>query len=204
MQFSGVTFQELGLIPPLLQALGEVGYEQPTPIQRDAIPPLLEGRDLVGCAQTGTGKTAAFALPILQLLDARVSDKPRVRALVLTPTRELAAQIAESFRDYGKHLDLWHTVIFGGVSDKPQKAELRKGVDTLIATPGGSSICCNRARSPSTTSSSSCSTRPTACSTWASCTQVRRIIDRVPEKRQTLLFSATMPTRSSALADRML
>src|SRR5690606_5299262 len=105
-------------------------------IQCDAIPPVLAGRDLLGCAQTGTGKTAAFALPLLQLLDARVGDDPCIRALVLTPTRELAAQIGESLTTHGRHLELWHTVIFGGVSEGPQIQELRRGVDVLVATPG--------------------------------------------------------------------
>jgi hypothetical protein len=131
-----LTFDGLGLIPELLSATKRAGYVRPTPIQQLAIPPALAGRDVLGCAQTGTGKTATFALPILQHLNALVGNKPRIRALVLTPTRELAAQISESVTTYGKDLDLWHTVIFGGVSDKPQIAELRRGVDLLVATPG--------------------------------------------------------------------
>ena len=132
-----MTFQDLSLAEPVLRTLAEVGYEVPTPIQERTIPLVLAGRDVGGQAQTGTGKTAAFSLPILQHLaaDSR-RGKPAIRALVLTPTRELAAQIGESFGAYGKHLDLWHTVIFGGVKQKPQEVELRRGIDILVATPG--------------------------------------------------------------------
>lgn len=204
MQWSNVTFQELGLIPPLLRALDEVGYERPTPIQRDAIPPLLKGRDLIGCAQTGTGKTAAFALPILQLLDARVSDSPRIRALILTPTRELAAQIDDSFSDYGKHLDLWHTVIFGGVSDKPQKAELRKGVDTVIATPGRLLDLLQQRTLTLEDVELFVLDEADRMLDMGFLPQVRQVVEQLPENRQTLLFSATMPDEIRALADRML
>ena len=132
-----VTFDQLGLSAPILRAVAEAGYDAPTPIQRDAIPPALRGRDILGCAQTGTGKTAAFCLPLLQRVDARADDDPKIRALVVTPTRELAAQIGASIETYGKHLeDLWHTVIFGGVKERPQIQELRQGIDVLVATPG--------------------------------------------------------------------
>ncbi len=113
-------FDELKLHPEILRAVKETGYTEPTPIQEQAIPPALEGRDVLGCAQTGTGKTAGFGLPLLHRLDASSGEEAKLRALVLTPTRELAAQISESFRTYGKHLDLWHAVIFGGVNEKPQ------------------------------------------------------------------------------------
>ncbi|MDP6946529.1 MAG: DEAD/DEAH box helicase, partial [Myxococcota bacterium] len=131
------SFASLDLIAPLQRAVAAENYEQMTPIQAAAIPPLLEGRDVLGCAQTGTGKTAAFLLPILQHLavDQR-PGKPLIRALILTPTRELAAQIGESFEAYGKFVDLRHRVIFGGVNQKPQVSALRRGVDVLIATPG--------------------------------------------------------------------
>ena len=123
-----MTFDQLGLSAPILRAVQEAGYSVPTPIQRDAIPPALEGRDILGCAQTGTGKTAAFSLPLLQHVDRNAGDKPQIRALVVTPTRELAAQIGESIGTYGKQLkDLWHTVIFGGVKENPQIRELRAG-----------------------------------------------------------------------------
>lgn len=132
-----VTFDQLGLSAPILRAVQEAGYTAPTPIQRDAIPPVLQGRDIIGCAQTGTGKTAAFCLPLLQRIDATAGDEPKIRALVVTPTRELAAQIGASIKTYGKHLkDIWHTVIFGGVKDKPQIRELKEGIDVLVATPG--------------------------------------------------------------------
>lgn len=131
-------FKELQLIEPLLKAVEEEGYAAPSPIQEKAIPPVLEGRDLVGCAQTGTGKTAAFALPILQRLCAQplgLGKRP-IRALILTPTRELALQILESFEAYGRHTRLRAAVVFGGVSQNPQVAALQKGVDILVATPG--------------------------------------------------------------------
>ena len=132
-----MTFNELNLSAPLLKAVSEAGYETPSPIQASAIPPVLEGRDLMGCAQTGTGKTAAFALPMLDRLSgAAPRKKGAIRALILTPTRELALQIGESFDAYGKYLKLRSTVIFGGVGQAPQVEALKKGVDILIACPG--------------------------------------------------------------------
>ena len=133
-----MTFKDLGLIAPILRALADEGYEKPSPIQAKAIPPALEGRDVLGCAQTGTGKTCAFAAPILQRLSAAPArQKPRpVRALILTPTRELALQIQESFEHYGKNLPLRSAVIFGGVGQGPQVEQLKRGVDVLVATPG--------------------------------------------------------------------
>mgnify|MGYP002552699107 CR=1 FL=1 len=132
-----MTFNELNLSAPLLKAVSEAGYETPSPIQASAIPPVLEGRDLMGCAQTGTGKTAAFALPMLDRLSgAAPRKKGAIRALVLTPTRELALQIGESFAAYGKYLKLRSTVIFGGVGQTPQVEAIKKGVDILIACPG--------------------------------------------------------------------
>src|SRR5699024_1359862 len=133
------TFSSLGLNPILLEALNDAGYEKPTPNQEQAIPPLLERRDVLGCAQTGTGKTAAFVLPILHRLleQPKQSRGPRVtRALILSPTRELAAQIGESIGTYGKNTDIRHTVIFGGVKPRPQIRALRSGVDIIVATPG--------------------------------------------------------------------
>ncbi|MEQ8194418.1 MAG: DEAD/DEAH box helicase, partial [Rhodospirillales bacterium] len=131
-------FTGLGLNKQILQALDAKNYKQPTPIQLNAIPPVLSGRDLFGIAQTGTGKTAAFALPILQrLAETKPPKGPRhPRALILAPTRELAHQIGEEFRSFGKHLPLRHTVIFGGVGQRPQVDALRRGVDIVIATPG--------------------------------------------------------------------
>ena len=130
-------FQDLKLLPALLRAVNELGYREPTPIQAQAIPPVLAGRDLIGCAQTGTGKTAAFAVPILQTLQGKVERGHRpIRALVLTPTRELALQIQECFQQYGKYLPVRSAVIFGGVGQGPQVEALERGVDVLVATPG--------------------------------------------------------------------
>src|SRR5215210_5886122 len=133
------TFDQMGLIEPILKALNEEGYTKPTPIQHQAIPHLLEGKDLLGCAQTGTGKTAAFAIPILQNLHSEKAMQrgpKHIKALILTPTRELAIQIGESFMAYGEHIGINHLVVFGGVSQVPQVNALRHGIDILIATPG--------------------------------------------------------------------
>ena len=134
-----MTFEQLNIEPRIVRALSALGYKAPTPIQQRAIPPALKGRDVLGCAQTGTGKTAAFAVPILQTLSAKPysgKGKRPIRALVLTPTRELALQIDKSFADYGRHLPLRCQVIFGGVSQVPQVQALQRGVDILTATPG--------------------------------------------------------------------
>jgi ATP-dependent RNA helicase RhlE len=133
-----MTFSELKLSKPLLMALDKKGYNTPTPIQEQAIPHILEGKDIFGCAQTGTGKTAAFALPLLQLMDRNKSTAPQrvIRTLVLAPTRELALQISDNFKQYSSQLPLSHTTIFGGVSQNNQVKDLRRGIDTLIATPG--------------------------------------------------------------------
>src|SRR5262245_10947546 len=130
------SFSDLSLVQPLLRALSDEGYREPTPIQSQAIPPLLEGRDLLGCARTGTGKTAAFALPILQRLAAHKRAAPRksARALVIVPTRELAAQVAESFTTYGRHLRPTVALVYGGVGQTPQVKALAPGVDVLVAT----------------------------------------------------------------------
>ena len=167
-----MSFSELGLTPELSRAVADKGYITPTPIQRGAIPAVLAGRDVVAGAQTGTGKTAAFVLPILQRLGAATGNAPR--ALVLTPTRELAAQVAESARTYGRYVSLRTVVVFGGVSEKPQIDALRRGCDLLVATPGGCSISPSRACSTSAPCAPWCSTRPTACSTWGSSTPSAR------------------------------
>ncbi|MEG2282582.1 MAG: DEAD/DEAH box helicase, partial [Rikenellaceae bacterium] len=133
-----MTFEELNIIEPILKALAEEGYTTPTPIQEQAIPILIEGRDVQGCAQTGTGKTAAFAIPIIQRLyrNTKSGRNKEIKALILTPTRELAIQIDESFATYGRYTDMKHCVIFGGVGQRPQTDALRAGIDVLIATPG--------------------------------------------------------------------
>ena len=139
------TFQDLNLLPAILRAVSKMGYERPSPIQAAAIGPVLSGRDLIGCAQTGTGKTAAFAIPILQRLEGRVNRAHRpIRALILTPTRELALQIQDNFTQYGAGLRPRSTVIFGGVGQQPQTDALQRGVDILVATPGRLNDLCNQ------------------------------------------------------------
>jgi len=200
-----VTFDSLGLCAPLLRALRDAGYDTPTPIQRDAIPPALAGRDILGCAQTGTGKTAAFSLPLLQRIDSTADDEPRVRALVVTPTRELAAQIGESIATYGKHLEeLWHTVIFGGVNEKPQLQELSRGVDVLVATPGRLLDLMNRGAVNLKDVEVFVLDEADRMLDMGFLPDVRRIVAKLPSKRQTLFFSATMPAEIQALAQSML
>ena len=161
-----ISFAELGLVPELLAAVRDAGYAHPTPIQRDAIPLALKGRDLIGLAQTGTGKTAAFTLPILQRL---LGGPRRTRVLVLTPTRELAAQVEESFLKYGRHTQIAITAVYGGVPIDPQERALRRGVDVVVATPGRLHRSSRAAeRRTSTSWRCSCWTRRIACSTWGS------------------------------------
>jgi ATP-dependent RNA helicase RhlE len=200
----GVAFDHLGLTPPLLRAVRESGYLHPTPIQADAIPPALGGRDVVGCAQTGTGKTAAFALPVLQHLDRTAGEFPEIRALVLTPTRELAAQIGESLRAYGCHLDLWHTVVFGGVKDGPQKQELRQGVDVLVATPGRLLDLIGQGEVSLDKVEIFVLDEADRMLDMGFLPDVRRVTAQLPTVRQTLFFSATMPPEIRQLADTLL
>lgn len=197
-------FEELGLIPELLSALSRAGYERPTPIQEQAIGPTLAGRDVLGCAQTGTGKTAAFSLPILQRLDALAGEEVLLRALILTPTRELAAQIQESLATYGKDLDLHYTVIFGGVNEKPQIEELRRGVDILVATPGRLLDLMDRGFVKLKNLEIFVLDEADRMLDMGFIHDVRKVIAALPERRQTLLFSATMPPEIKQLADRMM
>ncbi len=199
-----VTFESLGLIPDLLSAIEHAGYEQPTPIQQLAIAPALAGRDVLGCAQTGTGKTAAFVFPVLQHIDARAGNDPKLRALILTPTRELAAQIGASFRAYGRELDLYHTVIFGGTSEKPQVAELRRGVDILVATPGRLLDLMGRGIVRLDDVEMFVLDEADRMLDMGFLPDVRRIAKALPRKRQTLFFSATMPTEIRRLAEGLL
>jgi ATP-dependent RNA helicase RhlE len=199
-----VTFDQLELIPELLSAVKDAGYVEPTPIQRDAIPPILKGRDIVGCAQTGTGKTAAFALPTLQHLEQNVGEEPMIRVLVLTPTRELAAQIDDSFGTYGRHLELWHTVIFGGVKDGPQKAELRQGVDVLTATPGRLLDLMGQGEISLAGVEIFVLDEADRMLDMGFLPDVRRVTAALPKERQTLFFSATMPAEIRTLADSLL
>ena len=200
-----MTFQELNLLPQLLKAVDELGYVQPSPIQAQAIPPVLKGKDLIGCAQTGTGKTAAFAIPILQRLHGHVSKRHTpIRALVLTPTRELALQIKESFDQYGKYLELRHTVIFGGVGQAPQVEALQKGVDILVATPGRLNDLCSQGHIDLSGIDAFVLDEADRMLDMGFIHDVRKGIARLPEKRQTLLFSATMPQEIADLSRTIL
>ena len=199
-----MTFADLGLSPEILSAVRKAGYEVPTPIQREAIPPILAGRDVLGCAQTGTGKTAAFSLPLLQRLDRMAENEPRLLALVLTPTRELAAQIGESLATYGADLDLHHTVIFGGVNEKPQIAELRRGVDTLVATPGRLLDLMQQGHVRLERIAIFVLDEADRMLDMGFLPDVKRVIAKLPKQRQTLFFSATMPPDIRALADQLL
>ena len=201
-----MTFKELNLIEPIMHAVAEKGYVTPTPIQEQAIPPALEGRDLMGCAQTGTGKTAAFTLPILQLLSARPRTKGRrpIKALVLTPTRELAIQIDECCRDYARYTDLRHCVIFGGVNQRPQVDALQRGIDLLVATPGRLLDLIGQGY----VSLSDIrffvldeADRMLDMGFWPA---MRKIIGATPQNRQTLLFSATIDRTIMSTAGKLL
>ena len=196
-------FSDLGLSAPLLGALAAEGYAAPTPIQSQAIPPALSGRDLCGIAQTGTGKTAAFALPILQRL-ATMPQRPAphsCRALILSPTRELASQIADSFRAYGVHLPLSTAVVFGGIPIGPQRQKLAHGVDILVATPGRLlDLIDNRALALSSVSELVLDEADRMLD-LGFIHALRRIVKLLPRQRQTLLFSATMPRAIAALAE---
>jgi ATP-dependent RNA helicase RhlE len=199
-------FAELGLIPPLAQAVASEGYEKPTPIQERAIPHVLAGRDLLGLAQTGTGKTAAFALPILQRLAHISPGKGHrdIRCLILTPTRELAAQIGDSFMTYGKHLPLRTTVIFGGVGMEAQKQALRRGIDVLVATPGRLLDLCGQGLVHLNHLEIFVLDEADRMLDMGFIHDVKRVIGLLPSRRQTLFFSATMPPEAQDLADRLL
>ena len=202
-----MSFEKLNLIEPILRALKTEGYTTPTPIQQQAIPVLLQRRDLLGCAQTGTGKTAAFAIPILQLLheDELFKKGPAgIKALILTPTRELAAQIGESFAAYGKHLRIRHTVIFGGVSQKSQTDALRSGVEVLIATPGRLLDLMDQRYVHLQHIKMFVLDEADRMLDMGFIHDVKKIIAKLPQKRQTLFFSATMPSEISSLAKSIL
>ncbi len=206
-------FDQLNLSEPLLRAIRREGYTTPTPIQIQAIPYVLEGKDLLGCAQTGTGKTAAFAWPILHRLhqaDAESKTAPKnrgqrkIRALVITPTRELAAQIGESFATYGRHTNLRQTVIFGGVNQSSQVRALKRGVDTLVATPGRLLDLLNQRVMSLGGVEMLVLDEADRMLDMGFIHDIRKIITYLPEKRQALLFSATMPREIRALANTIL
>jgi len=199
-------FDSLDLIDPLCRAVAEEKYTTPTPIQSQAIPHLLAGRDLLGCAQTGTGKTAAFALPILQHLAKNPRPQVRLsaRALILTPTRELALQIAESIRVYGRYLKIKHAVVYGGASYNNQMRELSRGVDVLVATPGRLLDLCGQGHARLNNVEMLVLDEADRMLDMGFLPDIRRIVASVPAKRQTLLFSATLPAEILKLAESFL
>lgn len=202
-----MSFKNLDLIEPILNALHTEGYEHPTPIQKASIPIILSGRDLLGCAQTGTGKTAAFALPIIQqlLLQTHINTHQRkIRALIVTPTRELAIQIDESFANYGKNTSLTHAVIFGGVNQNPQVNHLKSGIDILVATPGRLLDLHNQGHIHLGDLKIFVLDEADRMLDMGFIHDVKRIIKLIPAKRQTLFFSATMPNSIMALANSIL
>ena len=196
-----MTFNELNLSAPVLRAVAQAGYESPSPIQAAAIPPVLAGRDLMGCAQTGTGKTAAFALPMLDRLTASAPRKKgAIRALILTSTRELALQIGESFEAYGKYLTLRSTVIFGGVGQAPQVAALKKGVDILIACPGRLNDLVGQGLLDLSNIEIFVLDEADRMLDMGFVHDVKKVIAKLPRQRQNLMFSATMPKEIEQLA----
>ncbi|HVT51691.1 MAG TPA: DEAD/DEAH box helicase [Dongiaceae bacterium] len=199
-------FADLSLTAPLMQAVKEAGYERPTPIQARAIPHLLQGRDLLGLAQTGTGKTAAFVLPLLQrLMETRKRAAPKsMRALILTPTRELAVQIVESLRTYGRHLPLRSTQIFGGVGQNPQVDQMRKGIDIVVATPGRLIDLMQQGHVKLESVETFILDEADRMLDMGFIRDIRRITPLLPKQRQTLLFSATMPNDVADLAKGLL
>ncbi|HZL87408.1 MAG TPA: DEAD/DEAH box helicase [Pirellulaceae bacterium] len=203
-----MSFVELELSESLLRAVRHAGYEVATPIQTQAIPHLLAGRDLVGCAQTGTGKTAAFALPTLQRLSRSHAAPPpgrrRIRCLVLAPTRELASQIGESFRTYGRYTNLRSTVIYGGVGQNPQVKALQHGVDIVVATPGRLLDLMNQGYVNLSHVEILILDEADQMFDMGFIHDLRRIVSRVPRERQTLLFSATMPPPIREMAQQWL
>lgn len=202
-----MTFKELGIIDPILRAIGDEGYTQPTPIQGQAIPILLKHKDLLGCAQTGTGKTAAFAIPILQQLYTRKGNekgKRKIKALVVTPTRELAIQIGESFTSYGKYTGIRNTVIFGGVKQGAQTAALQQGVDILVATPGRLLDLIDQGYISLKDVQYSVLDEADRMLDMGFIHDIKKIIAHLPRERQSLFFSATMPPDIVRLSQQIL
>lgn len=201
-----LSFEQLPLSAPIQRALSEKGYATPSPIQAKAIPVLLEGRDLLACAQTGTGKTAAFALPLLH----RIAERPRktfrrgVRHLVLTPTRELANQVAENFALYGKHLQFRSGMVYGGVSEKPQIKMLFQGLDVLVACPGRLLDLMDQGHVDLSQVETFILDEADRMLDMGFIRDIRKIERKLPKKRHTLLFSATMAPEITELAHSML
>ncbi|MCF7917614.1 DEAD/DEAH box helicase [Candidatus Gracilibacteria bacterium] len=202
-----MTFENLSLIPPILQAIKSKGYTTPTPIQSQAIPVILQGKDLLGCAQTGTGKTAAFAIPILQILHEEKKTgrwEKGIKALIITPTRELAIQINESFAAYGKGTHLQHTVVFGGVNQYAQAHKLKAGVDILVATPGRLLDLMNQGLVGLQNLKIFTLDEADRMLDMGFINDIKKIINKLPAKRQSLFFSATMPSTITKLAEALL
>lgn len=201
-----MSFESLKLDTPFLKAVQEEGYTTPTPIQAQAIPLVLEGNDLLGCAQTGTGKTAAFAIPILQLLNNSKSfdRRKKIRSLIVTPTRELAIQIEESLVAYGRHTKLTSTVIFGGVNQNPQTRTLQQGVDILVATPGRLLDLMNQGFISLKDIEIFVLDEADRMLDMGFIHDVKKLLAVLPKKRQSLFFSATMPPEIVKLADSIL
>ena len=201
-----MTFEQLHIIPQILEALSQEGYVTPTPIQEKAIPIVLAGRDLLGCAQTGTGKTAAFSIPIIQNLQAkpRTPGRRPIKALVLTPTRELAIQIDQSFESYGHLTHLRHAFIFGGVSQQPQTNALNQGVDVLVATPGRLLDLISQKLVDLRQLEYFVLDEADRMLDMGFIHDIKRILPLLPKQRQTLFFSATMPPEIAELADSIL
>lgn len=199
-----MNFSNLNLTKPVLRALSELGYETPTPIQAQAIPPALKGRDVLGCARTGTGKTCAFAVPILIRLNQKPNKKHPIRALVLTPTRELAIQNQDCFESYGKYLPLRSTVIFGGVGQGPQVEALERGTDILVATPGRLADLYQQGHIDLTQLEIFVLDEADRMLDMGFIHDVKKILKWLPEKKQTLFFSATMPDEVKQLVDQLL
>ncbi|MGB1076601.1 MAG: DEAD/DEAH box helicase [Flavobacteriales bacterium] len=200
------TFEDLGLSAPILRALQPLGYQKPTPIQHQAIPHVLKGRDVLGCAQTGTGKTAAFALPMIHNLHKTQSDsgRRRVRGLILSPTRELATQIADNLRDYNQHTGLRHALIFGGVSQGKQVNSLQRGVDIIVATPGRLLDLANQGYVHLQGLEFFVLDEADTMLDMGFIHDIRRIIQLLPRTRQSLFFSATMPGSIIKLSESIL
>lgn len=198
-----MTFKQLDLIEPILKAVEEEGYTSPTPIQEQAIPIILQDKDLLGCAQTGTGKTAAFAIPIIQKL-YRAGKNRGIKALILTPTRELAIQIGENVETYGKYTGIRHTVIFGGVTQKSQTDALKRGVDILIATPGRLLDLIGQGFISLKSLEFFVLDEADRMLDMGFIHDIKRILPLLPKQRQTLFFSATMPSEIASLAAKIL
>lgn len=198
-------FKDLNIIEPILKAIGEAGYESPTPIQEKSIPAILKEKDILGCAQTGTGKTAAFAVPILQnIIEDKQDNERKLRALIVAPTRELAIQIGENFTAYSKYLDIKSTVIFGGVNQSSQVRKIKSGVDVLIATPGRLLDLSNQRHVDLKNIKYFVLDEADRMLDMGMIHDVKKIISKLPKDRQNLLFSATMPKEVMKLVNSIL